>query len=92
MLLQLQHPHIVRFCGIYIHVELQTNDFLERYFMVTEFAERGSLETHVTKGFGPCPYGAPLSLRLAWVRVVSRECLRGVCVADQLVVALHHPD
>ncbi len=71
MLKKLQHPFVVPFYGIYVYDDASLHDVPRRYFLVSEFAEHGSLDTQSIKDFGPQPDGAPLELRFKWVRTVG---------------------
>ena len=44
---------------------------LNRYFMVTQFAENGSLDTHICKDYA----AVPLDQRQVCVRVCVRVCV-----------------
>ena len=65
--MNLQHPHIVRFIGLYFYVDYADGETFERYFMATQFAENGGLDQYVDKDFGT----VKLQQRLRWVRQLA---------------------
>ena len=65
VLMQLRHPHIIRFLGIYFHLETRDGHPMERYFMVTQFAENGALDRLMSDP------QYPAEQRLRWTREIT---------------------
>ena len=70
VLMALRHANIVSFMGLYFHQELANDGTpVQRYFMVMQFAENGSLDAYVEQDFVE---GPTLVRRQAWVCQVAR--------------------
>jgi len=67
VLMKLRHANIIQFYGLYFTVADQRRSGMERYFMVTQFAENGTLSDYMEKDFSELP----LQSRLAWCRQIS---------------------
>lgn len=65
VLMQLRHPHIIQFLGIYFHLETRDSHAMERYFMVTQFAENGALDRFISDPHHPAEQ------RLRWTREIT---------------------
>eukprot|EP00750_Incisomonas_marina_P014038 INCI17588.7.p1 GENE.INCI17588.7~~INCI17588.7.p1 ORF type:complete len:950 (-),score=102.56 INCI17588.7:268-2955(-) len=67
VLLKLQHQHIVQFLGLYFYLDERGSQSRERYFMVTQYAERGALSSYTNCVFGEIN----LDRRLQWTYQIA---------------------
>ena len=68
ILLRFNHPHIVKFYGIYQHYDATDGFNTDHYFLVMQLADHGSLDKHV-KLDGPDAHS--LRRRLRWMHEVA---------------------